>query len=93
MLQHIMTLNQSITALREHSGDEATINFLLVQLAAAVDQMPRTRQKTFMAQVQRMVGDQVTVTVRNCLTGQPVEIRWDELGGPCDPSTERYHAM
>ena len=33
------------------------------------------------------------VTVFNCLTGKPVQIRKSDKGGPCDPSTERYHSM
>ena len=33
------------------------------------------------------------VTVYNCITNKPVEICRSELGGCCDPSTERYHSM
>ena len=33
------------------------------------------------------------VTVFNCLTGKPCQIRKSEVGGCCDPSTERYHSM
>ena len=33
------------------------------------------------------------VDVINCLTGKPVTINESDRGGPCDPSTERYHCM
>jgi len=31
------------------------------------------------------------VEVNNLLSGKPVKIRASEVGGCCDPSTERYH--
>lgn len=34
-----------------------------------------------------------TVIVTNLMTGNPVKIRQSEVGGPCDPSTERYWSM
>ena len=33
------------------------------------------------------------VTVTNLVTGKLVRIPEDEVGGPCDPSTNRYHEM
>ena len=33
------------------------------------------------------------VEVTALLTGKPVKIRRADVGGPCDPSTERYHSM
>lgn len=33
------------------------------------------------------------VKVRNLLSGREVMIPEDEVGGPCDPSTNRYHEM
>lgn len=33
------------------------------------------------------------VVVKNILTGKDVTIKQSERGGPCDPSTERYHSM
>jgi len=47
----------------------------------------------FLAAMERVVGSVCTVTVKNCLTGADVELRWDQRGGPCDPSMERYHCM
>jgi hypothetical protein len=33
------------------------------------------------------------VTVKNLMTGAPVQIEAQAQGGPCDPSTERYWTM
>ena len=41
----------------------------------------------------RIELEPLTVTVRNMMTGKPVEIDSREAGGPCDPSTERYWSM
>lgn len=35
----------------------------------------------------------LTAMVKNLMTGQMVEIDYKEVGGPCDPSTERYWSM
>ncbi len=33
------------------------------------------------------------VQVKNCITGDWVEIRTVDVGGPCDPSTENFHCI
>jgi len=33
------------------------------------------------------------VTVKNLMTGADTQIRRDEVGGPCDPSMERFWSM
>lgn len=33
------------------------------------------------------------IEVINLLSGKPCTIKKSEKGGPCDPSTERYHCM
>ena len=33
------------------------------------------------------------VEVRSVMNGHPVTIRASQVGGPCDPSTERYWSM
>ena len=33
------------------------------------------------------------VTRYNLMTGKPFQIRADQVGGPCDPATERYWSM
>lgn len=44
------------------------------------------------AEVFRTQIDQL-VTVRSLQTGAEVQLRESEVGGPCDPSTERYWCM
>lgn len=34
-----------------------------------------------------------TVTVTNLMSGKPVQIPADQVGGACDPSQERYWSM
>jgi Na+-transporting NADH:ubiquinone oxidoreductase subunit NqrF len=34
-----------------------------------------------------------TCQVRNLMSGELVEIAWSEVGGPCDPSTERFWSI
>jgi len=86
---------QASSALLSHKGAEYATGFLSSQLAVALTFMPKTKQKAFMAQLERTVGDNVTVHVKNLMNpqGKGVDLRWDEVGGPCDPSTERYHCM
>ena len=85
------TIDNAVDALMEQNGAAWTAGFLTSQLKAAVEQLPKTKQKMFLAQLKHVVGTAVKVKVRNILTGQEVEIPWDQVGGPCDPSTERYH--
>lgn len=82
-----------VNALMNDRGAAYTAGFLNTQLACALEYMPKTKQKMFLAQLKHVVGTAVKVKVRNILTGQEVEIPWDQVGGPCDPSTERYHCM
>lgn len=86
-------VSRAVDVLYEQEGPAWTAGFLTTQLVAAIDQLPKTKQKMFLAQLERLVGDKVTVTVKNILSGQDVEIRWDERGTCVDPSTERYHTM
>lgn len=82
-----------LEAILNEKGAEHAIEFAHKQLEAMFAMLPKTKQKQFKEQFRSAVGDCVTVTVKNCLTGKPVQIRWDQVGGPCDPSTERYHSM
>lgn len=87
------TIDTAVDALMEQKGAAWTAGFLTSQLKAAVEQLPKTKQKMFMAQFEHVVGYSCKVKVKNLLTGAEVEIPWNERGGPCDPSTERYHCM
>ena len=41
----------------------------------------------------RLDFEPLTAMVKNLQTGQLVEIDYRDVGGPCDPSTERYWSM
>jgi len=86
-------IDSAASALVKAHGGEYAAGFLCTQLKAAVDMLPKSKRQMFMLQLEEVVGSVVTVNVKNCLSGKEVEIRWDQVGGPCDPSTERYHCM
>lgn len=41
----------------------------------------------------QIVPNDDIVTVKNLMSGEPVAISARDVGGPCDPSTERYWSM
>ena len=88
-------INVAVDAVLNQEGAAYTAGFLVSQLTAALEAMPKTRQKMFMAQFEAVVGSRVKVKVRNIMNPEAgeIEIPWDQVGGPCDPSTERYHSM
>ena len=88
-------IDDAVNAMMDANGAAFTAGFLTSQLKCALEYMPKTKQKMFMAQLERVVGSCVKVKVRNILNpaGGDIELPWDQVGGPCDPSTERYHCM
>ena len=53
---------------------------------------PKRKQKEFLTCLQSFNNCQL-VTVKNCLSGQEVEIRREDVGTVNDPSMERFHSM
>ena len=92
-MSNYQDISNAVNALYDQEGAAWTAGFLTSQLVAAVDQLPKTKQKMFIAQLNSIVGSKVKVKVKNILSGAEVELPWDQVGGPCDPSTERYHTM
>lgn len=86
-------INSGVNALANQEGWAYTAGFLQSQLLQAIALLPKTKQKVMIADFERAVGMKVKVKVTNLLSGKEVELAWDEVGGPCDPSTERYHCM
>lgn len=41
----------------------------------------------------RLEFQPLTAMVKSLMSGQMVEIPYEDRGGPCDPSTERYWSM
>lgn len=87
------SITKGVYALVVDKGDAETVEHLCEVLVKLVESLPKSKQKAFLQSFEAGIGNKVKVTVKNILTGQDVVIRWDELGGPCDPSTERYHCM
>jgi len=63
------------------------IGRVVVRSQAEVDRLAVAEQDHFYSKIDKMV------TVRNAITGRESRLRQSELGGPCDPSTERYWSV
>ena len=81
------------SALLAQEGAEYTAGFLCSQLEAVIAMLPKSKQKMAIAGFRAVVGQKVRVKVRSLMSDMEVEIPWDQVGGPNDPSTERYWTM
>jgi hypothetical protein len=54
--------------------------------------LPKRKQKEYLQQLQ-VHNDNFQVEVKSLQTGAQVKIRRKDVGGPTDPSTERYWSM
>jgi len=54
---------------------------------------PSTLAKLIVGTPEEHIALDDEVEVKNLMSGNPVKLRRSELGGPCDPSTERYWSM
>ncbi len=86
-------INSGVNALIKQEGYAYTLGFMQAQLQQILQYVPKTKQKMLLEDFEQAVGSKVTVKVKNLLSGIEMEIPWNEVGGPCDPSTERYHSM
>ena len=85
-------LNAALNVMYEDQGAAFTAGYMNSMAQEMLNLLPKRKQKEFIKQVATFNGRQL-VTVKNCLTGQEVEIRREDLGTVCDPSTERFHSM
>ena len=85
-------MNSALVLMQADNGSDFTAGYATGLVVEMLNLLPKRKQKAFIEQVASFNGWQ-KVTVKNCLTGLPVEICRADLGGPCDPSTERYHSM
>ena len=85
-------LNAALNVMYEDQGASFTAGYMNSMAQEMLNLLPKRKQKEFIKSVQAFNGRQL-VTVKNCLSGQEVEIRREDVGGPCDPSMERYHSM
>ena len=85
-------MNEALNLLHSDNGSAFTAGYVTMMAVEMLNLLPKRKQKEFIKQVQEYT-DAHYVTVKNCLSGRDVEIQRGEVGGPCDPSTERYHTM
>lgn len=85
-------LKAELDLMFEEQGAAFTAGYMNSMAQEMLNLLPKRKQKEFIRQVATFNGRQL-VTVKNCLTGQEVEIRREDRGGPCDPSMERFHSM
>ena len=85
-------LKDQLNLMFTEQGAAFTAGYTNMMVQEMLNLLPKRKQKEFIRQVSAFNGRQL-VTVKNCLTGVEVEIRREDLGGPCDPSMERFHSM
>jgi hypothetical protein len=85
-------IKDELNTMFKEQGAAFTAGYSNMMVQEMLMLLPKRRQKEFIRQVADFNGRQL-VTVKNCLTGQEVEIRREDMGGPCDPSMERFHSM
>ena len=85
-------LKAELDLMFEEQGAAFTAGYMNSMAQEMLNLLPKRKQKAFIEQVASFNGRQL-VTVKNLLSGKEVEIRRCDVGGPCDPSMERYHSM
>ena len=85
-------LKAELNTMFEEQGAAFTSGYLNSMAQEMLNLLPKRRQKEFIKQVATFNGRQ-PVTVKNCLTGQEVEIRREDRGTCNDPSRELFHTM
>ena len=85
-------LNVALNTMYADQGAAFTSGYLNSMAQEMLNLLPKRKQKEFIKSVEAFNGRQL-VTVKNLLSGKEVEIRREDQGGPCDPSTERFHSM
>jgi hypothetical protein len=87
-----VALNDALNQLHADNAAEFTAGYVTMMAVDMLMLLPKRKQKEFIKTVERFNGWH-KVKVKNCLTGVEVEIPRADLGGPNDPSTERFHSM
>jgi hypothetical protein len=85
-------LNAELNTMFEEQGAAFAAGYMNSMAQEMLNLLPKRKQKEFIKSVQAFNGRQL-VTVKNCLTGQEVEIRREDLGTCNDPSRELFHTM
>ena len=85
-------LKAELDIMFEYQGAAFAAGYMNSMAQEMLNLLPKRKQKEFIKSVQAFNGRQL-VTVKNCLTGQEVEIRREDLGTCNDPSRELFHTM
>ena len=85
-------LKAELDTMIEEQGAAFAAGYMNSMAQEMLNLLPKRKQKEFIKSVQAFNGRQL-VTVKNCLTGQEVEIRREDLGTCNDPSRELFHTM
>jgi hypothetical protein len=87
-----VALNDALNQLYADNEPEFTAGYVTQMAVDMLNLLPKRHQKEFIKQVATFNGRQL-ITVKNCLSGQEVEIRREDLGTCNDPSRELFHTM
>jgi len=85
-------LKAELNLMFSEQGAAFTAGYLNSMAVEMLMLLPKRQQKAFIRQVATFNGRQL-VKVKNCLTGQEVEIRREDRGTCNDPSRELFHSM
>jgi hypothetical protein len=85
-------IKDELNTMFKEQGAAFTAGYSNMMVQEMLMLLPKRKQKEFIRQVATFNGRQL-VTVKNCLTGQEVQIRREDVGTVCDPSQERFHSM
>jgi hypothetical protein len=85
-------LKAELDIMFEEQGAAFAAGYMNSMAQEMLNLLPKRKQKEFIKSVQSFNGRQL-VTVKNCLTGQEVEIRREDVGTCNDPSRELFHTM
>ena len=85
-------LKAELDLMFDEQGAAFAAGYLNSMAQEMLNLLPKRKQKEFINSLVAFNGRQL-VTVKNCLTGQEVEIRREDLGTCNDPSRELFHTM
>jgi hypothetical protein len=85
-------IKDELNTMFKEQGAAFTAGYSNMMVQEMLMLLPKRKQKEFVKQVAAFNGRQL-VTVKNCLSGQEVQIRREDVGTVCDPSQERFHSM
>jgi hypothetical protein len=85
-------LKAELDIMFEEQGAAFAAGYMNSMAQEMLNLLPKRKQKEFIKSVEAFNGRQL-VTVKNCMTGQEVEIRREDLGTCNDPSRELFHTM